>query len=312
MTQTDLSRDMQPTIVLENADCAEVLSKLRPNSVDLVVTSPPYFIGKAYDRSRSHADFKKEINRIIRPLSRVLKPGGSLCWQVGYHVDDQTIMPLDWLIHEVMSKWQSYQLRNRIIWTFGHGEHCTRRFSGRHETILWYSRGAIQQFDLDAVRILQKYPGKRHYRGPNIGEFSGNPLGKNPGDVWDIPNVKANHIEKTAHPCQFPVALVSRLINALCPEGGTVLDPYMGSGSTAVAALMAGRNFVGADVDSDYVSIATARVDEVRAGNPKVRPDAPTVMPDIRMAVARRPDHFVGLSADGLENASSEEASAAA
>jgi len=230
----DLSRDMTTTVRLDHADCFDVLATLKPRSVDLVVTSPPYFIGKAYDRSTSRDDFQAEIAKLMRPLKRVLKPGGSICWQVGYHVDDGDILPLDWCIQNVFSKHKSFTLRNRIIWTFGHGEHCTRRFSGRHETILWYSLSETPKFNLDDVRVPQKYPGKRHYRGPHKGEYSGNPLGKNPGDVWEIPNVKANHIEKTEHPCQFPVALASRLIQALCPTGGTVLDPYLGSGSNAV------------------------------------------------------------------------------
>ena len=84
----------------------------------------------------------------------------------------------------------------RVIWTFEHGAHARKRLSGRHETVLWYTKGDNYEFNLDQIRIPQKYPGKRHYKGPNRGELSGNPLGKNPGDVWSIPNVKANHVEK--------------------------------------------------------------------------------------------------------------------
>ena len=125
-------------------------------------------------------------------------------------------------------------MRNRIIWTFGHGLNSVRRFSGRHETILWSTKGDSLEFNLDEVRVPQKYAGKRAYKGPHKGELSGNPLGKNPSDVWEIPNVKAKHIEKTEHPCQFPVAIPQRLIKALTHENALILDPFMGSGTTCL------------------------------------------------------------------------------
>lgn len=275
------------------ADCVEHLRGLSPSSVDLIVTSPPYFMGKEYDRSLSAADFEDEVRALLPLLKRALKPGGVICWQVGYHIENGIVLPLDWMIDRVFRKHRSFKLRNRIVWTFGHGEHCTRRFSGRHETILAYSLGDHFYFDLDSVRQPQKYPGKRHYRGPKKGELSGNPLGKNPGDVWEIPNVKSKHVEKTAHPCQFPVALVGRLIRAFCPPGGLVLDPYAGSGSTAVAAIMEGRRFTGCDISEEYVAIANDRIEKLGRGELEVRPDVPVMTPDMNSAVARRPDHFV-------------------
>jgi adenine-specific DNA-methyltransferase len=151
--------------------------------------------------------------------------------------------------------------------------HNSRRFSGRHETVLWYSKGDGFTFDLDAVRILQKYPGKRHYKGAKRGEFSGNPRGKNPSDVWEIPNVKANHVEKTDHPCQFPVALARRIISALSKEDGWVLDPFMGAGSTAVASLSLNRRFAGAEIDKRYARLARTRVKGLASGATKFRPE---------------------------------------
>jgi adenine-specific DNA-methyltransferase len=145
------------------------------------------------------------------------------------------------LIFSLFAKQQALILRNRIIRTFGHGVHASRRFSGRHETILWYTKGHNYHFDLDAVRVPQKYPGKRHYKGSKKGEWSGNPLGKNPSDLWEIPNVKFRHIEKTSHPCQFPIALVQRLIRALTKPGELVVDPFVGSGSSAAAAVLEKR-----------------------------------------------------------------------
>jgi adenine-specific DNA-methyltransferase len=143
------------------------------------------------------------------------------------------------------------------------------------------------------VRVPQKYPGKRHYKGPNRGEFSGNPLGKNPSDVWEIPNVKANHIEKTQHPCQFPVALPQRLIRALAPKDGLVCDPFLGSGTSAVAAALEGRKFVGCDIQAEYVSIARKRVTNAKTKKPRFRPaEKPIYVPSTTLAVATRPPHF--------------------
>ena len=183
-------------------------------------------------------------------------------------------------------------LRNRIIWTFGHGLNSTKRFSGRHETILWFTKGDDFQFNLDDIRIPQKYPGKKSYRGPHKGELSGNPLGKNPSDVWEIPNVKANHVEKTCHPCQFPVAIPSRLIKALTNENDLVLDPFMGVGTTAVAAIMAKRRFVGSELAPEYYSIAKERIKEAVNGKIKIRQDKPVLVPNPNMAVAKLPKEF--------------------
>jgi len=288
---------------LWDGDALEILKKFRKNSVDLVVTSPPYFIGKEYDRSLDAKDFIAEIKRVIPQILRVLKPGGSICWQVGNHVRDGALIPLDVLISAELLKRRDLTLRNRIIWTFNHGVHASNRFSGRHETILWYTKGDVGYFDLDSVRVPQIYPGKKHYKGPNKGQWSGNPLGKNPGDVWDIgdvwgiPNVKANHIEKTEHPCQFPTALVRRLVSALCPRGGLVVDPYAGSCTTGVSSLLEGRNFQGCDIDTKYLAIGRDRLTALEQGTLQVREDIPIHIPSGRESVALRPPHFPMLEA---------------
>lgn len=278
---------------LYQADAFDFLAKVKTGSVDLVVSSPPYFMGKEYDTSLSIQDFKSVHLRLLPELVRVLKPGGSLCWQVGHHVRGGVSVPLDAIVYGTFAESEELFLRNRIIWTFGHGEHARRRFSGRHETILWYTKGDEYHFDLDAVRVPQKYPGKRSYKGPRKGELSGNPLGKNPSDIWEIPNVNANHVEKTAHPCQFPVALVQRLVKALCPSGGMVADPFMGSGTSAIAALHEKRKFVGCDQNAAYVKLASQRLRELKAGQLKFRPIGQALyVPSDKSAVAQRPPHF--------------------
>lgn len=275
-------------------DALRFLTNLDPKSVDLVISSPPYFMGKEYDTSHSVSDFMAAHEELLAQLIRVVKPGGSICWQVGHHVANNVEVPLDALVYSVFAKSPRLKLRNRIIWTFGHGEHCHSRFSGRHETVLWFTKGARYHFDLDAVRIPQKYPGKRYYRGPHRGKPSGNPRGKNPGDVWEIPNVKAGHVEKTDHPCQFPVALAQRLVRALCKKRGLVIDPYVGSGSTAVAAILEGRRFLGCDHNKKYVSLARKRLRDLRAGTLRTRPlDLPVLVLPLTHAVARPPPQWL-------------------
>ncbi|NJK91887.1 MAG: site-specific DNA-methyltransferase [Blastochloris sp.] len=245
---------------LYEGDCKKLIARLPDESVDLVLTSPPYCIGKKYEDKTEADDFEKDHQLILPEIVRVTKPGGSICWQVGYHIKNGVIKPLDFIIYQILSQYKDIHLRNRIIWTFGHGLHGVDRFSGRHETLLWFTKGATKNFNLDDIRTAQKYPGKKHYKGDKKGEFSGNPLGKNPSDVWEIPNVKANHVEKTEHPCQFPVALAERVIKAFTNPGDLVLDPYVGSGSTAAAAALNKRKFVGSELDSKYYSIAKKRV----------------------------------------------------
>lgn len=256
---------------IRSVDAFEFLAGLPKSSVDLVISSPPYFMGKEYDRSTKVGDFIEDHTKLLPLLLACLRPGGSICWQVGNHVRDGVVTPLDALVFAAFQSEELF-LRNRIVWAFGHGTHAKTRFSGRHETILWYTKGRRYRFNLDAVRVPQKYPGKRHYKGPKKGQWSGNPLGKNPTDVWDIPNVKANHVEKTEHPCQFPVALAQRLIRALTKSGALVVDPFCGAGTVGIAAAIEGRRFLGSDNEESYIAIARARYAALVDGLLPIRP----------------------------------------
>lgn len=283
------------TWVLFNGDCAELIGVLPPESVDLALTSPPYFMGKDYDRSYRVDDFVSDHEVIFPAVSNLVRQTGSICWQVGSHVINNSVIPLDFLVYQVAQSVEGIILRNRIVWAFEHGINATKRFSGRHETVLWFARSESSTFELDAVRVPQKYPGKRYYKGPKKGQLSGNPLGKNPGDVWMIPNVKANHVEKTNHPCQFPVGLCDRLVKALTPDGGVVFDPFTGSGSAGVSALMNGRRFLGAELSAEYCEIAKARLIQAQHGTAAFRDvNKPVWRPRPTDAVAQKPDHFVG------------------
>lgn len=272
------SSDRKYTLFL--GDCLELLKSLPDASVDLVLSSPPYCMGKAYEDKTKAEDFVKDHQVILPEIVRVTKPGGSICWQVGYHVSDGVVTPLDFVVHGILKeKCKDIYLRNRIIWTFGHGLHSADRFSGRHETLLWFTKGEEYHFDLDAIRVLQRYPGKTHYKGDLKGKPSGNPKGKNPTDVWDIPNVKANHVEKTAHPCQFPIALARRVIKGLSKEGDLVLDPYTGSGSTAATCVLSNRRFVGAELEPKYYKIGLKRMKAAIRNKLPFREDKPVYIP---------------------------------
>lgn len=275
-TATEASRlalrwDPAALVSFQRGDCLDLLATMPPGAARLVVTSPPYNIGKAYEESRTLEEYVAAQAQVIEECVRVMAHDGSLCWQTGNYVRDGEIVPLDALLFPIFRN-LGLKMRNRIVWHFEHGLHCTKRLSGRYETISWFTKSDDYVFDVDAIRVPQKYPNKRHFKGPRAGQLSGNPLGKNPGDVWIFPNVKNNHVEKTAHPCQFPVELVERLVLSMTEPGDLVLDPYMGVATAAVGALRHGRRAAGAELDPDYHRIGVERIEAVWNGTLRTRP----------------------------------------
>lgn len=271
-----------PQALIECVDNLSFMRKLKNESMHLIATSPPYNIGKEYERKTSNDLYIEQQASTIAEAVRLLHPHGSICWQVGNGINDGEIFPLDILLYPIFKN-HGLKLRNRIVWTFGHGLHCQKRLSGRHETILWFTKSDDYTFNLDPIRIPSKYPEKKHFKGPNKGKISSNPLGKNPSDVWDIPNVKSNHVEKTNHPCQFPIGLIERLVLALTNKGDSVLDPYLGVGSSAIAALKNGRHAYGCDIVQDYIDVANERIEALEKGELRMRPmNKPIYEPPIR------------------------------
>ncbi len=296
--------DPDAKLVLYHGDVNDFLKAMPDGIVSLIVTSPPYNLGKEYEDRVSVGQYLETQTDTIRQLHRVLRKDGSICWQVGNFVEDGEVYPLDILYYDTFKN-LGMRLRNRIIWHFGHGLHASKRFSGRYETLLWFTKSDQYTFNLDAVRVPSKYPGKRHYKGPHRGELSGNPKGKNPSDVWeviadeweeaywDFPNVKSNHPEKTVHPCQFPVELAERCVLALTNEGDWVLDPYAGVGSTLIAAVKHDRRAIGSEKETEYVEIARERLDAFFGGVLKARPlGRPVHTPTGREKVAQVPDEW--------------------
>ena len=137
------------------------MSQIHDRSIQLIVTSPPYNIGKEY-KKMDIQEYVFQQKQVIDECIRVLKNEGSICWEVGNYVDNAEIIPLDILLYHCF-KSSGLRLRNRIVWHFGHGLHGSNRFSGRYETILWFTKSDDYTFNLDAVRVAQKYPGKKYY-----------------------------------------------------------------------------------------------------------------------------------------------------
>ena len=257
--------------VIYPGDCLNLLKQIPDEAIQLIVTSPPYNIGKEYENKLKLDAYIKQQTKVIKECVRVLSKKGSLCWQVGNYVNNSSIIPLDTALTPVFTSF-NLKMRNRIIWHFEHGLHCTKRFSGRYETIIWFTKSDDYVFNLNPVRVPQKYPGKKYFKGPKAGQYSCNPLGKNPGDLWIIPNVKNNHVEKTDHPCQFPVELIDRLVLSLTNKKDWVLDPFLGSGTSIVSALRHGRKGVGAEINKKYIKITCDRIEQFEKGSLKTRP----------------------------------------
>jgi DNA modification methylase len=293
---------------IKKGDSLTVLKKIEDGKFDLILTSPPYNIGKSYETKTSIEKYLETQEEIIDQLVRTLSDRGNLCWQVGNYVDKGEIFPLDIFYYEIFKK-HGLKLRNRIVWHFGHGLHASNRFSGRYETMLWFSKTDDYIFNLDDVRVPSKYPGKLHFKGPKKGQPSGNPLGKNPSDIWEIiqqdwdsgmwniPNVKSNHPEKVDHPCQFPIELVERCVLALTNENSWVLDPFSGVGSTVLGAIKNNRNAIGIEKEEAYCKIAKQRIEDLKEGRLKIRPiNKPIHKPTGNDKVSKVPDAWMKLN----------------
>ena len=269
----------------EAKDALAFMQSLPDCSVQLVITSPPYNIGKEYE------------------------------WVS--EKEPKEVYPLDIYYYELFKNNQ-FILRNRIIWHFEHGLQCKNRFSGRYETILWFTKSDKYTFNLDNVRVPSKYPGKKSFKGVNKGKLSGNPNGKNPSDlweatrkrliedweaeIWDIPNVKSNHPEKTIHPCQFPIELVERCVLALTDEKDIVYDPFAGVGSTLIAALKNGRSAYGTELVDEYVRNGLQRIELLRNEVLKTRPIYETIYtPTGKDSVSKYPVEWLKLRLKGIK-----------
>jgi len=229
-------------------DCLEGMRLLPDGSVDLIIADPPYFQIKGdFDfKWRSRRDWLEWCGLWIYQCVRVLKEGGSFYIWGGWS-------NISW-IQVYIEENYDVTLRNKIIWHYGSGNRATRIFAPRHEECLFYTKGRKRYtFNIDDVRITSKYNDKRNH-----------PLGKNPTDCWYFNRYPANDRRYTGHPTQKHDGVCNRIIKASSNVDDIVLIPFVGSGSECVAALRNNRNFIGFEIEPEYVRIANQRLENVR------------------------------------------------
>lgn len=157
-----------------SGDVLKRLQDIEPASCSLAISSPPYNIGKPYERTdeRTYDEYLIWQRQVIEAMLPSLTENASVCWQVGTYIAEGEVYPLDVPFIEIFRS-LGLRLRNRIIWRYNFGYNADKRFSGRYETVLWFSRTNTYTFNLDPVRIPQLYPGKRH--SASKGEKAGKP-----------------------------------------------------------------------------------------------------------------------------------------
>jgi adenine-specific DNA-methyltransferase len=230
-------------------DALALLPTVALGSVALVVTSPPYDAEKEYEAGRDLVAYRHFARQWTAAIPALLTPTGSFWLNVGYtRTGLNSTLPLTYLYADVVS----IPLIQEIVWHYEGGMSYKRRFTHRTERWQWYANDPMNLiFNLDDIRdmSLNRTVDKRN-----------NPLGKNPTDYWFYNRVTNNNkTEKTAHPCQFPEAMVERIILACSNPGDLILDPFAGSGTVGVVAKRLGRNALLFERRPDYCAIATAR-----------------------------------------------------
>lgn len=247
--------------LIYNLDCIPAMQKLPNEFIHLTVTSPPYNIGKEYEESLPLEDFLEWCSRWITEVYRITADDGAFWLNLGYsQISNRAkAIPLPYLLWDK----SPFYLIQEIVWNYGAGVAGKKFFSPRNEKFLWYVKKEDEYtFNLDDVRDPDvKYPNQK-----KNGKIKVNPLGKNPTDVWQFPKVTSgknrSSKERTRHPAQFPVAVVERIIRASSDVGEIILDPFMGSGTTAVTALSLQRPVIGFEIREEYCEIAAARIEK--------------------------------------------------
>ncbi len=246
--------------VLYNTDCLGAMRKLSNNYIDLTITSPPYNIGKSYEKPLPLDDYLKWCEEWIAEVYRITVPNGSFWLNLGYlSIPERAkAIPLPYLLWSRIP----FHLIQEVVWNYGAGVAGKKFFSPRNEKFLWYVKDqGNYTFNLDDVRDPNvKYPNQK-----KNGKIKVNSIGKNPSDVWCFPKVTSGKDraspERTPHPAQFPEAVIERVIKSSSNKGDIILDPFIGSGTTAVVALAQERYVVGFEINSAYCDIAAKRIE---------------------------------------------------
>lgn len=241
-------------------DCLEGMRNLPEGLIDLTVTSPPYNIGKEYESILDVGDYIEWSIAWISEVHRISKADASFWLNLGYFevINKGLAVPIPYLLWDKTD----FYLLQEVVWNYAAGVACRNRYSPRNEKLLWYVKNRDRYtFNLDDVRDPNvKYPNQK-----KNGKLKCNPLGKNPSDVWQISKVTSGENrsskERTTHPAQFPTELIERIIKSSSNKGDLILDPFMGSGSTAIAAIDNQRRVIGFEISEKYASIAKVRIE---------------------------------------------------
>ncbi|PNW29579.1 UNVERIFIED_CONTAM: DNA methyltransferase [Euhalothece sp. KZN 001] len=247
--------------ILYQGDAQELLQAMSQIEMNLTITSPPYNIGKEYEESKAVDEYIEWCSQWMNQIYNLTHSQGAFWLNVGYlEVPNQGLcVPIPYLL------WNKspFYLLQEVIWKYGAGVSTKHRMSPRNEKWLFYVKDPHQYtFNLDSIRDPNvKYPNQK-----KNGKYRCNPLGKNPSDVWEFPKVttgtKRSSKERTAHPAQFPLGIVERVVKASSNQLELVLDPFAGSGSTGIAAVGLGRIFLGFEIRRDYCDIAVKRFED--------------------------------------------------
>jgi len=235
------------------------MAQMPDASVDLTVTSPPYNIGKSYEQVRDVEDYLDWCADWLAMIHRVTSNTGAFWLNLGYlSIPGRArAIPIPYLLWDRVP----FFLIQEVVWNYGAGVASKKAFSPRNEKFLWYVKNEMEYvFNLDEVRDPDvKYPNQK-----KNGKLRCNPLGKNPSDVWQFPKVTSganrSSAERTAHPAQFPIAVIDRIVRACSHQGDILLDPFVGSGSLIDAAVRVGRPAIGFEIDREYIDLAAKRL----------------------------------------------------
>ena len=219
-----------------NMDCLEGMKQIPDGTIDMVVTSPPYNFGgfdrngrksgyATYSDDLEDSEYKAWIKKVLTECARVLKPGGTIYWNHKGRFENHEYKHCFWVIDLC-----PIQLAQHIIWNYPSSPDVAKiKWYPRHEEIFMFTKGTASYFNEEAAAI---------------------------GDVWQI-----SHVDPTNdHPAPFPIGLARRCVYGSCPEGGTVLDPFMGSGTTAIACIKERRHFIGFELSKEYFDKAVRRI----------------------------------------------------
>lgn len=231
-------------------DAIKIMKTLPSSSIDLIATDPPYNLGKDYGNNIDHKEwneYEKFTKAWLDEAVRLLKPTGSIYVFMGVRFISKLFAFME-SQHLLFNGW--------ITWHYTQGMGRKRGFSPRHEDILYFTKTGDFTFNLDAIRIPQKYFRQRN-----------NMEGANPGDVWQFSHVHYSNPERQSHPTQKPLAIMERIIKSSSNEEDIVLDPFVGSGTTCVAANELKRQWIGIEINPEYIEMSKGRISEKYASD---------------------------------------------